>query len=86
MGGRVKNENCSPLDQTQRNFLYIFWRIEMQKLTNQNRGGESKIKILALWTNGLPHSLQKAEKSLPKHSVKKQAKFKKVVKSSVQPS
>ena len=50
------------------------------------RGWGSKLKILALWTNGLPHSLQKAEKSQPKHSVKKQAKFKKVVKSSVQPS
>ena len=49
-------------------------------------GGGSKIKILALWTNGLSHSLQKAEKSQPKHSEKKQAMFEKVVKSSVQPS
>ena len=57
----------------------------MQKLTTQNGGG-SKIKILALWTNGLSHSLQKAEKSQPKHFVKKQAKLEKVVKSTVQPS
>ena len=48
--------------------------------------GGSKIKILAIWTNGLSHSLQKAEKSQQKHSVKKQGKFEKVVKSSVQPS
>ena len=43
------------------------------------------MKTLAPWTSGLPHSLQKAEKYHPKHSVKKQAKFEKVVKSSVQP-
>ena len=54
----------------------------MQKLTTQN-GGWLKIKILALWTNGLLHRLQKAEKSQPKHSVKKHVKFEKVVKSSV---
>ena len=55
----------------------------MQKLNTQNGGGG--FKILAIWTNGLLHSLQKVEKSQPKHSVKKQAKFEKVVKSSVQP-
>ena len=53
--------------------------LEMQKLTTQNEN-------CSLWTNGLPHSLQKAEKSQPKHSVKKQAKFEKLVKSNVQPS
>ena len=46
-------------------------------------GGGSKIKILALWTMGLLHSLQTAEKSQLKHSVKKQVKFEKVVKSRV---
>ena len=54
------------------------------KTNHPKWGGGSKIKILALWTNELPHSLQKAEKSQPKHSVKKQAKLVKVVKSSVQ--
>ena len=53
------------------------------------------MKILAGWTklNQILYtnscfscSLQKTEKSQPKHSVKKQAKFEKVVKSSVQPS
>ena len=52
MGG-AKNENSSPLDQTQPNFVYIFlWaprRLEMQKLTTQNGEG-TKIKILARWT------------------------------------
>ena len=50
------------------------------------------MKILARWTklnqilytySCFSRSLQKAEKSQPKHSVKKQAKFEKVVKSSV---
>ena len=53
------------------------------------------MKILARWIklNQILHiyscfsrSLQTAEKSQPKHSVKKQAKFEKVVKSTVQPS
>ena len=45
---------------------------------NTQKGGGAKIKILALWTNQrFSQSLQKAEKSQPKHSVKKQAKFEK---------
>ena len=55
-GGGVKNENSSPLVQTQSNFLYIFggpseglytysWapkRLEMQKLTTHIRGKGQK--------------------------------------------
>ena len=52
-------------------YMWTPRKLKMQKLTTQ-RGGGSKIKILALWTKGLLHSLQKAEKSQPKHSVKKQ--------------
>ena len=53
------------------------------------------MKILARWTklnqilytySCFSRSLQKEENSQPKHSVKKQAKFEKVVKSTVQPS
>ena len=58
----------------------------MKKTNHPKWGRGSKIKILALWINGLPHSLQKVEKFQTKHSVKKQAKFEKVVKSTVQPS
>ena len=57
--------------------------------------GGLKMKIIACWTklnqilytySCFSSSLQKAEKSLPKHSMKKQAKFEKVVKYTVQPS
>ena len=61
-GEGVKNENSSPLDQTQPNFVYI-------------------LHILAFHV-----AYKKKEKSQPKHSVKKQAKFERVVKSSVRPS
>ena len=65
-----------------------------QPLQN-GEGWGSKMKIQARWAklnqtlytySGFSCSLQKEEKSQSKHSVKKQAKLEKVVKSNVQPS
>ena len=53
----------------------------MQKITTQN-GGRVKNEN---FTKRFSRNLQKDEKSQPKHSVKKQANFEKVVKSTVQP-
>ena len=65
--------------------IHILWatkRLEMKKLTTQNGGWVKNENS----RNKISHSLQKEEKSQPKHSVKKEAKFEKVVKSTVQPS
>ena len=53
MGVGVKNENSTPFDQTQPNFVYLFWGPQKARNAKTNHpkwGWGSKMKILALST------------------------------------